>query len=128
MGRYQELLKRIDEKNYFTEREHKEFLRELKEIFEIVEKLESGITIIYCGKVIAMNREKYYEYREKQLNSPHAMAFLQDQIKALDSLLHIEIRNIGNRYYLKYYNLEEGNYIDYEITKEMYERLRGINK
>lgn len=126
MGTYQELLKRIDEKNYITEREHKEYLKELNELLEHIEKLEYGKTIIYAGKIIAMNRVKYYEYCEKQLNSPHAMAFLQDQMNQLSNFLGIDFFEENDEHYMQYIDLENNNTIIKKLTKKEYERLRGI--
>lgn len=44
-------------------------------------------------------------------------------LRTLKELLFLEVREIGGRYYIKYMNLEEGNYIDEEISKELYEVL-----
>ena len=128
MGKYLELLKRIDENKYLTEREHREYLYILNELIEHVEKLEEGKILIYCGnKVIAMNRDEYYYLREKQLDSPHAMAFLQNQTKYLCDYLDINIYEENNEYYIKYIDLE-GDKIVKRLTKYEYERLRGIDK
>ena len=126
MGRYQELLRRIDEKNYVTRREHEEYLKELNELIEHIEKLESGKTIIYAGKIIAMNRVKYYEYCDKQLNSPHAMAFLQDQMNQLSNYLGIEFYEENKEYYIQYLDLQNRKIITNKLTKKEYERLRGV--
>lgn len=44
--------------------------------------------------------------------------------EVLKELLLLEVREIGGKYYIKYRNLEEDNYIDYEISEELYEVLK----
>ena len=44
--------------------------------------------------------------------------------EVLKELLLLEVREIGGKYYIKYRNIEEDNYIDYEISEELYEVLK----
>lgn len=46
-------------------------------------------------------------------------------LKELSNLLFLEARQIGGRYYLKYRNMEDDNYIDEEISEEIFNKLRG---
>ena len=56
----------------------------------------------------------------------NAHILVEKELKAfevLKELLLLEVREIGGKYYIKYYNREDGNYIDYEISEELYEVL-----
>lgn len=44
--------------------------------------------------------------------------------EVLKDLLLLEVREIGGKYYVKYYNREDGNYIDFEISEDLYEVLK----
>lgn len=46
------------------------------------------------------------------------------ELVTLKELLLLEVREIGGKYYIKYRNLEEDNYIDYEISEDLYEALK----
>lgn len=52
---------------------------------------------------------------------------VEKELKAfevLKDLLLLEVREIGGKYYIKYKNIEEDNYIDYEISEELYNKLK----
>lgn len=52
---------------------------------------------------------------------------IKKELKAfevLKELLLLEVREIGGKYYVKYYNREDGNYIDFEISEDLYEVLK----
>jgi len=61
-----EYLRRIDERDYLTEREHRQFLDKLKQDLEILEILKPHIKItsdgiISCHNLVLLPRCKYYE-------------------------------------------------------------------
>ena len=94
MGIYQKLLKRIDERDYITEREHREYLKELESMAKLIDDLISGNMISYNGKFVAMNKNKYHEYREKQLVSAEAVAFIQARNEELENMFKKYIHRI----------------------------------
>ena len=47
-----------------------------------------------------------------------------EAFQLLKEMLLLEVREIGGIYYIKYFNREDGNYIDCEISQDVYEVLR----
>jgi len=75
--------------------------------------------------IIAKNVEIKEEKNDTLVRNAHIV--VEKELKALEvlkELLLLEVREIGGKYYIKYRNLEEDNYIDYEISEELYEVLK----
>lgn len=83
-----EMLNKIDKREYLTEEEHKKYIDELHEALKLFDDLTSGNMISYNGKFVAMNKKKYHEYRERQLVSAEAVAFIQHKNQQLENLFN----------------------------------------
>ncbi len=91
-----ELLEKIDKREYLTEEEHKLYLKELEFMAKLFDDLTTGNMVSYHGKFIAMNKKKYYEYRDKQLVSAEAVAFTQQRNEEIEKVLKIVLEKEVN--------------------------------
>lgn len=91
MSKYDELLDRIDERDYITEREHREFLEELLKALEkadFVDRIASGKTVISIGQfgIVAMNRNAYHKYLDNKYENVSKRILLQENKTLKDGI------------------------------------------
>lgn len=144
------MLKEFDALEFVSERidginDFKERFNQMPPVYVYYDELVEIKQTLLKGQELKKDNERLYQdiydlknKNTKYLNDLYSYSEMLDKVEkenadikqhlksfeALKELLFLEVREIGGKYYIKYRNLEEDNYIDYEISEEFFNKLK----